>query len=185
MRKINSFTFLSLNGFYKGVDEDTSWHNHGLEENQFSEEQLKSNNILLFGRSTYEMMYNFWPTPMAHDMFPIVAKKMNESEKIVISNSLKKVKWKNTRILSGDIVSQIRKLKTIQNKNLTILGSGSIVTLLSDAGLIDEYQIMIDPVALGDGSTIFKGIKHKLNLKLINTRVFKNSGTVLLTYKKI
>ncbi len=80
MCKLTSFTFLSLNGLYKGEHEDTSWHRHEEEEGKYSEESLESNNILLFGRSTYEMMYSFWPSPMAAKMYPKVAIGMNKAE---------------------------------------------------------------------------------------------------------
>ncbi|WP_317899383.1 dihydrofolate reductase family protein [Aurantibacillus circumpalustris] len=185
MRKINSFTFLTLNGFYKGPGDDTSWHKHGEEESKFSEQQLEAGNILLFGKTTFEMMQSFWPTPMAAELFPKVAKGMNEAEKIVISNSLKKTDWKNTKILRGDIIKQIQELKASKGKNITILGSGSIVSLLTNAELIDEYQIMIDPVAITKGTAIFNNITTNLDLKLTESRVFKSSGTVLLTYKKV
>lgn len=183
MRKLNSFTFLTLNGYYKGRDEDTSWHQHGGEESQYSQESLKADNILLFGRTTYEMMSSFWPTSMATEMFPEVASGMNQAEKIVFSNSLQAPTWKNTTVLGGDIVEQVRSLKTTNGKDLTILGSGSIVKQFSEAGLIDSYQILIDPVVLGEGTSLFEGLKNKLELNLVNSRAF-GSGSVLLTYEK-
>lgn len=90
MRKLTAFIFTTLNGFYKGEKNDISWHGHGKEESEFSEEMLKQNNILLFGRKTYENMLAFWPTPAAKEHFPEVARGMNSVEKIVFSNSLKK-----------------------------------------------------------------------------------------------
>ena len=183
MRKLNSFTFLSLNGYYKGLNENTSWHQHGKEEAEFSEASLQSENILLFGRTTYLMTSSFWPTEMAAEMFPKVAVGMNNAEKIVFSNTMKKAEWQNTSIISGNSIDQIAKLKLTEGNDMTILGSGSIVSQFTDAGLIDTYQIMIDPVALPSGQTLFSGIKDTLNLKLINSKVFK-SGVVLLTYEK-
>ncbi len=183
MRKLSSFTFLTLNGFYKGVEEDTSWHRHGDEEGKYSEESLQSESVLLFGRTTYEMMSGFWPTPTAVEMFPEVAIGMNIAEKIVFSNTLKAAEWNNTRVMDGDIVEKIKKLKETQGSDLTILGSGSIVNQFSEAKLIDQYEIMIDPVAIGSGKALFEGIQHKLDLKLIDIRIFK-SGVVLLTYER-
>jgi dihydrofolate reductase len=106
---------------------------------------------------------------------------MNESEKIVFSNTLKGSDWDNTTIINGDLIEAVRKLKAIPGKIMTILGSGSIITQLAEANLIDEYQFMIDPVALGDGTPSFKGLTRKLDLKLISSRVFE-SGAVLLSY---
>jgi len=80
------------------------------------------------------------------------------------------------------MVGEVRKLKQLPGKDMTILGSGNITSQLANAGLIDEYQIMIYPVAIGQGTSFFKGIKNKLSLRLVNSRVF-NSGTVLLCYQ--
>jgi dihydrofolate reductase len=185
MRKLSSFTFLSLNGYFKGTNEDTSWHKHGAEEGKYAEESLKSNDVLLFGRTTYEMMYSFWPLAMAAQLFPAVAAGMNQAEKIVFSNTLKTAQWQHTTIMHGNIVEQIKSLKKIHGNDLTILGSGSIVAQLSDAKLIDQYQIMIDPVALVQGTTLFSGIQNMLQLKLISSRIFESSGVVLLTYNRM
>jgi len=185
MRKITAYNFLALNGFFKAPDEDTSWHKHGEEEARYSEEALaQDENILLFGRKTYEMMASFWPTPQAEELFPKVAAGMNKAEKIVFSESPFEPEWENTQVISGDIVEKIREIKKSPGKNMTILGSGTIINLFTDHGLIDEYQFMIDPVALPDGTPVFKDIKQKLDLRLTDSKVFK-SGVVLLNYQPI
>lgn len=184
MRKLTVFSFITLNGFYKGADNDTSWHRHGEEESQYSVDAMKSESILLFGRVTYEMMASWWPTPMATEAYPEVAKGMNSAEKILFSNSIEDPKWNNTRVMNGDITEKIRQIKQQPGKDLTILGSGSVVSQFADAGLIDQYQIMIDPVALPSGTPIFNGIKNGFRLELTDTKIFK-SGTIVLTYKPI
>jgi dihydrofolate reductase len=184
MRKIVAFNFLTVNGHFKGLNEDISWHIHGDEGNKFSEKQLEADNILLFGRKTYEMMSGFWPTKMAYDTFPLIADRMNNSEKIVLTNTLKKVDWKNTTIVAGDAIEKIRQLKTTKGKNITILGSGTIINQFTDVGLIDEYEFLIDPLATGKGTSIFEGIKNKLDLILISSKTFKESGSVLLSYRR-
>ncbi len=184
MGKISVFNFITLNGLYKGPEGDISWHRHGSEENEFSEEGANSGSILLFGRITYEMMAGYWPSPMAMQNSPGVAEGMNKSQKIVISTTLKKADWENTRIISENVIEEITMLKYSTDSMITILGSGSIITLLANHGMIDTYQFMIDPVALGDGTPVFSGIKHKLDLELTGSRVF-NSGVVLLTYKPL
>ena len=183
MRKISVFNFATLNGYFEGPKKaDISWHMHGGEENEYSVEMLKSGNTLLFGRVTYEMMASFWPTPEALRTSPVVAEGMNKAEKIVFSRTLKKVSWSNSRLLKDNIVEEIRNMKQIPGKDMALLGSGSILTQFAEQGLIDEYQIMVDPVALGGGTPLFKGMKQKLNLKLTTTKVFK-SGVVLLCYQ--
>jgi len=184
MRKITAFVFMTLDGYFKGLHDDISWHIHGEEGNEYSENQLEADNILLFGRKTYEMMRGFWPTQMAYDNFPIVAERMNNSEKIVFSHSLKQADWQNTKIISQDAVELLRELKHSPGKNITILGSGTLVTQLTDACLIDEYEILIDPIAIGKGSSIFENITPKLHLSLVESKVFQKSGAILLTYRR-
>ena len=182
MRKVSVFNFITLDGYFKGPKGDISWHRHGAEENEYAAEGLSSESTLLFGRVTYQMMASYWPTPIAIKNDPIVAEGMNNAEKIVFSRTLKKADWNNTRLVKDNIAEEIRKMKQMPGKDMTILGSGSIVTQFAEQGLIDEYQIMVDPVVIGDGTPIFKDIKHKLNLKLTMTRTFK-SGVVLLCYQ--
>jgi dihydrofolate reductase len=182
MGKLVAFNFVTLNGYFKGPDGDISWHRHGAEENEYGAEMLKAGSTLIFGRVTYEMMASYWLTPLAINEAPIVAEGMNRAEKIVFSRTLEKADWSNTRLVKDNIVEEIRKMKQTPGKDLALLGSGSILTQLADQGLIDEFQIMVDPVVLGDGTPIFHGIRHKLDLKLIRTRVFK-SGVVLLSYR--
>ncbi|UKJ08373.1 dihydrofolate reductase family protein [Solitalea lacus] len=184
MRKLSVFNFISLNGFYKDQHGDISWHKHGPEENEFAANSLQADNCLLFGRITYELMASYWPTPMAMENDPKVATGMNNAEKIVFSRSLKSVTWNKTRLISENIVDEIRKLKESDGKDFTILGSGSIVTQFAEHGLIDEYQFMIDPVALGAGTPIFNEINKQLNLKLTSIHSFK-SGVVLLRYQPV
>lgn len=182
MAKLIAYNFITLDGYYKGIKEDISWHMHGKEESEYSEEMLALDNVLVFGRKTFEFMASFWPTPFAAEMYPKVAEGMNKAEKILITrNPQEEVGWKNTTTVTGDVVTQIRKLKAASAKDFTILGSGSIINLFTEYNLIDEYQIMIDPVAIGSGTSIFSGIKSPLPLKLKRVRTFK-SGVVLLCY---
>jgi dihydrofolate reductase len=111
MGKLSVFNFITLNGFYKGPNNDISWHRHGAEENEFASEGLKSGSILLFGRVTYEMMAGYWPTPLAAQNDPSTAEGMNNSEKIVFSRTLKNAKWNNTRIISVNLIEEVKKLK--------------------------------------------------------------------------
>lgn len=107
---------------------------------------------------------------------------MNRVNKIVFSRTIRKVEWENTEILGDQAVEELKRLKDLPGNNMILLGSGTILTLLTLHGLIDEYQIMIDPVAIGTGTPIFQGIKNRLKIKLDHVKTFK-SGVVLLTYK--
>ncbi len=181
MGKLAVFNFASLDGYYKGLYEDISWHRHGAEENAYAAEGLEAGGMLLFGRVTYEMMAGFWPTAEAMKRDPVVAEAMNKADKVVFSKSLKRAEWSHTRLVGGDLFEAVRNMKRAPGQAMTLLGSGSIAAQLAGQGLIDEYQIMVDPVVLGAGTPIFKGLERKLDLRLTGTRVFK-SGVVLLSY---
>lgn len=184
MRKLTVFNFTTLNGYFKGPDGDTSWHAHDEEGSKFAEDALHADGILLFGRTTYEMMASFWPTENARKMMPEVAEGMNKSEKIVFSRTLKKATWENTRIISENIIEEVRKLKNTPGKDLAILGSGSITTQFAEHGLIDEFQLMIDPLLIGRGKSFCQGLNHLVELKLTRTKTFK-SGRILACYAPV
>jgi dihydrofolate reductase len=100
--------------------------------------------------------------------------------KIVFSRSMKKAEWSNTKVMKGDLADEVRKLKK-GDQDMVILGSGTIVSQLTQARLIDEYQLVVNPIILGKGRTMFEGVKDRVDLKRTNTRNFKN-GNVVLSY---
>jgi dihydrofolate reductase len=181
MRKLSVFNLMTLDGYIAGPGGDISWHNVDEEFQELANGASNSGNTLLFGRVTYELMAGFWPTPEAMTTDPVVAAGMNKAEKIVFSRTLKRADWNNTRLVKDDMPGEVRRLKQGAGKDLTVLGSGSIVAQLAEEGLIDEYQVLLNPVVLGSGKTMFEGLKHRLALKLVRTRTFGN-GNVLLTY---
>jgi dihydrofolate reductase len=132
---------------------------------------------------TYDMMVQYWPTDAAKKAMPKVAEGMNNMSKYVFSRSMKSATWSNTTILSGDPATEIKKLKAQDGPGLTVLGSGTIVALLSQADLVDQYQLVITPVALGKGRSLFDGMTKKLKLNRSASRTFKNGNTVL-TYTR-
>ena len=182
MRKLMVFNLITLDGYFAGRDGDISWHNVDPEFTEYAIEKVNAGNTLIFGRVTYELMAGYWPTPQAIKNDPIVAERMNNLPKIVFSRTLDKAEWNNTRLVKADMLSEVRKMKQESGNNMAILGSGSIVSQLAQNGLIDEYQIMVNPVVLGKGKTMFQGIRDKVSLKLTKSRVF-NNGNVLLHYE--
>jgi dihydrofolate reductase len=127
-------------------------------------------------------MKSYWSTPQAMKDAPLVAQGMNSADKIVFSRTLDKAEWNNTRVVRDNISEEIKKLKEESARDSTILGSGSIVTQFAQEGFIDEFQIMVHPVALAEGTSIFKGLESQLNLELTSTRAF-SSGKALLYYR--
>jgi len=185
MRKLAVFNHLSLDGYFVDMNGSMSWAKSGTKDaewNAFVAKNAKGDGLLLFGRVTYELMASFWPTPMADQHDPVVAERMNKLPKVVFSKTLDKASWSNTRLVKGDMVAEIRKMKKEPGEDMVILGSGSIVSQLAQEGLIDAYQVVVNPIVLGKGRTMFDGVKEKLNLKLTKTRAFGN-GNVFLCYE--
>jgi dihydrofolate reductase len=173
----------SLDGYFEGPDRDINWHYVDDEFNDFAIEQLESVDTLLFGRVTYELMAGYWPTPDANADDPVIAHRMNNLPKIVFSKTLSEVTWQNTRLVKEHFVEEISALKQQPGKDLIIFGSSDLAVTFIQHGLIDEYRIMVNPVVLGDGKLLFKGLQNRLHLKLLKTRTFK-TGSVLLYYQK-
>ncbi|OGD19031.1 MAG: dihydrofolate reductase [Candidatus Aminicenantes bacterium RBG_16_63_16] len=184
MRRLTVFNLVTLDGYFAGLGGDISWHMVDEEFQELANAASNSGNTLLFGRVTYELMAGFWPTPEAIRTDPIVAAGMNKAEKIVFSRTLEEADWNNTRLVKSDMIGEVRRLKQGSGKDLTILGSGSLVAQLAQEGLIDEYQILLNPVVIGKGKTMFEGVKDRLSLRLTKTRVFGN-GNILLNYEPV
>lgn len=181
MRKIIFFMLTSIDGYFEGPNHDLSWHNVDKEFNKFAIAQLKETDLLFFGHTTYDMMASFWPSEHAIKTDPVVAGLMNKTKKVVFSKTLKKAAWNNTTILKDVIPSKIFKLKKQKGKYISIFGSSNLALSFIKHGLIDEFRIMVNPLVLGKGTTLFNGINNKLALKLIDTKTFRN-GNTLLTY---
>lgn len=186
MPKLIVFNQVSLDGYFTGDKGDLGWaHNRDAQDvewHSFVKENAKGGGVLVFGRVTYEMMAGYWPTPAAQKNDPVVAEQMNALPKIVFSRSLDKAEWRNTRLVKGDPAAEMRKMKEAPGQDMVIMGSGTIVSQLAQAGLIDEYQLVVIPVALGKGRTMFQGITKMLAMKPTRTRTFQN-GRVLLCYQ--
>jgi dihydrofolate reductase len=180
MRKLRVFESISVDGYFTDVSGDMRWAHAGREDAEFADwvgGNASSGGELLFGRKTYQMMEAFWPTPMAAQQMPAVAKGMNAATKYVASKTIQPT-WKNTHLLKGDLLNAVRDLKASDGPDIALLGSGSVAVQLGEASLVDEYQFVIIPVGLGGGRTVFaRGQK----LRLLNQRAFR-CGNVAVTY---
>lgn len=184
MRKLSVFNSVSLDGYYTDLHNDMSWAHtggHDPEIEEFTKRNAHDANTLVFGRVTYQMMAAWWPTPAAAQAMPEVAKGMNEAPKYVFSRTLDAVNWANTTVLHGDPAVETARLKLLPGPDLTVLGSGTIVSQLAAAGLIDEVQLMMCPVVLGSGKSQFAGVSGKPWWTLSRSKTFK-SGRVYLSY---
>jgi dihydrofolate reductase len=186
MRKITVFNHVTIDGFFTGPHGEIDWFKVIKKDNEwetYTHGQSKSDNTLIFGHTTYEMMKSYWPTPDAIKNDPGMAEVVNNNPKMVFSKTLESVEegpnWKNIQLFHEIYPEEIRNLK--EKEDMTILGSGTIIQQFANLGLIDEYSLVVVPVILGVGKPLFKDVK-KMKLRLHEARAFKN-GVVLLHYR--
>ncbi len=184
MTTLTVFDSVSLDGYFVDARGDMSWAHQApdAEWNAFVSGNAQGGGTLIFGRITYQMMENYWQSPMALQNDPVVARGMGALQKVVFSRTLKTAAWRNTTLVKDGMTETIRRMKADSADAMVILGSGTIVAQLTQERLIDEYQIVVVPVVLGAGRTLFDGVTDRPRLKLTNSRVFGN-GNALLCYQ--
>src|SRR5512135_3203334 len=182
MRRVLLFMMVTLDGYFEGGQREIDWHNVGDEFNDFAVGQLQEVDTLLFGRLTYDMMASYWPTPAARTDDPVVAAKMNNMPKVVFSRTLGEATWENTRLVKQSFAAEVSRMKQEPGKDMIIFGSSDLAVTFLEHGLLDECRIMMNPVVLGHGKSLFNGIHDRLSLKLLRTKTFY-SGNVLLYYE--
>jgi dihydrofolate reductase len=186
MARLSVFNHITLDGYFTDAHGDMRWA-HARTDDEWaaytSENVKQPSATMLFGRKTYQMMAGFWPTAQAIEQMPDVADAMNRSSKIVFSRTLTDATWSNTRVSKVGPVEEVRRLKKESASDLLIMGSGTIVAQLAGERLIDTYDLVLNPIALGAGRSLFEGLGRQLDLTLTRTRSFQN-GNVVLTYSQ-
>ncbi len=182
MRKVIASTFVSLDGYIVGPNEDMSWvlNNFTEEMASYAGDLMNSMDTILLGRVTYEIMTKAWPTQT--EATSPGADKMNNNPKIVFSRTLDKAewgKWKNARVVKDNAAGEIARLKQLPGKDMVIYGSANLVQGFTELGLIDEYQLLVHPVVLGGGKHLWKENGQPVHFKLLRTQAFKNGVAVL------
>jgi dihydrofolate reductase len=185
MRKIVMANWVSMDGFFAGPNGEIDWIVRDPEVDQaWHEIGDMQADTLLSGRVSYQGFESFWPQvardPNAPEAMRALADEMNGLTKVVFSKTMKEVTWENSKLLHGNLIEEVKKLKQGSGASIVIFGSGTLVQQLTNEALIDEYVLTVTPVILGTGKSLFKDV-NKLNLKLLGTRSF-NSGNVLLRY---
>ena len=182
MRKLTAAINMTLDGFcdHTAVIADDELHQH-------YNELLRNADTMLFGRITYQLMESSWPdlvkTPTGNKSLDEFAVLIDNISKVVFSHTLKNVEWKNTKLAKGDLKEEVLALKQLPGKDI-LVGSPSLIVALTKLGLIDEYQLCVHPIVLGNGLALFKNMNEKTLFKLIKTKTFK-SGAIVLYYEPI
>jgi len=186
MRRLNAFMQVSLDGRFADAAGDMRFAHHPADDvqwRQFMAENAAAGGVLMFGRVTYDLMSSWWPTPAAAKAMPEIARQMNALPKLVASRTLSSALWSNTTVIKRDLIGTVRRMKAEPGADITILGSGSIVTQLASAQLLDMIEVAVNPIALGAGKNFLAGLPLPVPLRLTRTRVFDN-GSVVLCYAR-
>ena len=180
MRKLIAGINMTLDGFCDhtaGIADD--------ELHQHYNELLSNADTLIYGRITYQLMESYWPTVVKNpignkttDEFAVI---IDNISKIVFSHMLKNVDWKNAKLVKGGIKEEVLELKQQAGKNI-LVGSPSLIVASMQLDLIDEYQLCVQPIILGNGLPLLKNINDRINLKLLKTKIF-GSGSITLYYE--
>lgn len=186
MRKIVSFVHMSLDGFVATSNGGLDWIIVNEEIFEYVEQRIKETDTALYGRVTYQMMENYWPTaadqPTAtkHDIEH--SRWYKKATKVVLSRTMKRENPANTKIISSNLTDEITKLKQGAGSDILMFGSPTATHALMAENFIDEYWLFINPILLGQGVPLFQGIKNRTPLKLVSSKIF-SSGVVCLQYE--
>ncbi|HLZ58995.1 MAG TPA: dihydrofolate reductase family protein [Ktedonosporobacter sp.] len=188
MRKLIVTMWITLDGFIAGPKGEMDWVGAVYDEamGKYEYDIVSASDTLVLGRTTYESFAGSWPhvpdSPNAGEGEKAYARKLNAMRKIVFSKSLESVDWNNSTLVKEIVPEEVMKWKQEPGRDMLIYGSASVVQALTNLGLIDEYQLLVHPFVLGDGKALFKNIKDRVNLKLVNTKTHP-SGVVALYYQ--
>lgn len=179
MRKLFWQISESLDGFMEGPNRELDYTAQVVDKDfeRYGSDMLNSIDTIILGRVTYELFARYWPTATGAD-----ANRMNELPKLVFSNKLSKVTWKNSRLAKEDVAVEVANLKAKTGNDIALLGSAGLASTFMRRGLIDEYRILVTPFVLGAGRQAFKGLKDRLDLKLLKTTTW-SSGIVVHYYE--
>jgi dihydrofolate reductase len=181
---------VTLDGFIAGLNGEMDWMEEFFDEAlaNYESELQKTVDTTLFGRVTYQGFESYWPKvaldPASPQGMVEYAQRLNAMRKIVFSKTLSQAEWNNSVLVREIDPDEITKMKLEPGRDIVIYGSASIVQTLTNLGLIDKYQLLVFPVVLGSGKSLFRGISHKVKLSLVNARTYP-SGVMELAYEPV
>jgi dihydrofolate reductase len=188
MRKLVMTMWTSLDGLIAGPAGEMDWVNgiFSPEMGKYEDDLVSRAGGLMLGRVTYQSFAGAWPSVPDNPAVPedekAYARKLNAMPKYVFSRTLVKAEWNNSTLLREIDPSQIQQLKQAPGGDILIYGSASIVQALTNLGLVDEYQVLVHPLLLGQGKPLFADLRSRTSLKLVSSQVHPN-GVALLVYQ--
>jgi dihydrofolate reductase len=170
---------VTLDGYVAGPNGELDWAFRTMSPDmgEWVTDLLRGVDTLLLGHTTYLQQAATWPSQTGE-----MADLLNSHSKIVFSTRLTTLEWSNSRLATVDAAEEIARLKQQPGKNISVSGGATLAQSLSRLGLIEEYNLVMHPVALGSGKPLFKDLSQPLNLKLVSAKTFA-SGAIGLTYQ--
>ena len=197
-RRIVTFNWLTADGYFAGRDGNLDWVVADEEQAKVAAEDIRNFDTVLFGRRTYEIFEKFWEHVVVDDEGTVpdphhperrspehgaVAIALNKMSKLVFSRTMKDVTWRNSRLIRELDPGEIETMKRQSGKDMIIFGSGSIVSQLTQHGLIDEYQFAVCPIFIGKGQSLLTSVSKHVRLDLLEAKALP-SGDVMLRYAR-
>ena len=193
MRKIITTTFVTLDGVMQapgGPEEDTAggfayggWQLGGDYQDEVTSKIIQDFMAtpfeMLLGKRTYQIFAGYWPN---HPEIELIAKPFNSTKKYVVSHAPMELSWNNSALVTGDVVAEITKLKTLNGPDLWVWGSGNLIQTLLRHNLIDQMHIWTHPVAIGTGKKLFAEGTQPQCLKLVDSKI-STAGVIIATYE--
>lgn len=181
MGKVILQMYVTLDGLVAGPNSELDWIFKVADEEcgKYADDLLSSSGIILFGRVLSKEFLNYWPTDTSE-----FAGKINNLPKIIFSKTISTIEWPNVTVVKENLADEITRLKQTEDKNLILYGGAGIVQSFINLEIIDEYHLMVAPIALGNGLSLFKGLNSQLDLKLMNSKTTP-SGVVISHYEPI
>jgi len=188
MRKLKLQVQMTVDGFISGQNVEMDWMCFPWTDDIISyvREITEPVDTLILGRKLAEGFIPHWENIVKNPNNPEFegSVKYTTTPKIVFTKTIKKSIWNNTEVVNGELVEEITKLKIQNGKHIIVYGGGTFVTSLINARLIDEFHLFINPTAIGNGMTIFKGLDKNQNLKLKIAKQF-DRGIALTCYELV
>lgn len=179
---------VSLDGFVEGPNGELDWFLDGDPQfERYCDEMLDSVSLALYGRRSYELMVSYWPKAEREPRSPAdlaFARKMNALPKLVLSRTLERAEWNNTRIVKDRVSETIAELKAQPGKPIVAWAGAGLVETLMRHDLVDEYRLIVHPVILGKGTPLFRGTERRKHLKLVRT-THLGSELAVLCYEPV
>jgi len=184
MRKLKLQMQMTINGYVGGLNGENDWMTWNPDDEfiAFLSSLIDSSDTLLLGRKTAEGLIPFWESTAEKNPAHPFAKKIADIQKVVFSRTLDKSTWNNTTLAKGDLAEEIDGLKKSRNggsKDILVFGGADFVSSLINEGLIDEYHLIINPTAMGNGMTIFNSPGRIEKFTPIQSKLYPGGKTVL------